>query len=236
VVPTGNFGNILAAYYAMVMGLPVNKLVCASNANNVLTDFIHTGIYNREREFQKTISPSMDILISSNLERLLYHLSNRDPARVRGWMTDLNQKGVYQIDTATRAGIDRTFWAAYSDDDETLETIRSVYERFGYLVDTHTAVGLSVYQKYATATGDTTKTVVASTASPFKFNESVARAIFGEEALRGKDEFELLQVLGEKSGVAIPGGLKGLDKKPVLYKETAAKEQMKDFVRKILGV
>lgn len=236
VVPTGNFGNILAAYYAMQMGLPVNRLVCASNANNVLTEFIHTGTYNRNRSFQKTLSPSMDILISSNLERLLYHLCGCDPARVRGWMSDLNQKGVYQIDEETRAGIDRIFWSAYSDDQETLETIRSIYLRFGYLVDTHTAVGLSVYQKYVAATGDATRTVVASTASPFKFNESVARAILGEEAVRGQDEFKLLQVLGEKSGVAIPGGLRDLDQKPVLFKETAAKDQLQAFVRKILGV
>ncbi|TEB12636.1 Threonine synthase [Pelotomaculum sp. FP] len=236
VVPTGNFGNILAAYYASQMGLPVNRLVCASNANNVLTDFIHTGIYNRDRDFKKTLSPSMDILISSNLERLLYHLCNRDPARVRGWMSDLNQKGVYHIDKDTRVGIDRMFWSAYSNDQETLETIRSVYQRYGYLVDTHTAVGLSVYQKYAAATGDVARTVVASTASPFKFNESVARAILGEEDVKGKDEFELLQALGETSGMAIPGGLRGLDQKPVLFRETAAKEQMKAFVRKILSV
>lgn len=236
VVPTGNFGNILAAYYAMLMGLPVNRLVCASNANNVLTDFIQTGTYNRNRSFQKTLSPSMDILISSNLERLLYHLSGRDPARIRGWMTDLKQKGVYQIDEATRAGIDRIFWSAYSGDQETLETIRSVYQRFGYLVDTHTAVGLSVYQKYVAATADTARTVVASTASPFKFNESVARAILEEGTVRGQDEFKLLKTIAEKSGMAIPGGLKDLDRKPVLFTETADKEQMKDFVQKILGV
>jgi len=235
VVPTGNFGNILAAYYAMQMGLPVNRLVCASNANNVLTDFIHTGSYDRGRTFKKTLSPSMDILISSNLERLLYHLTGRDPARIRGWMTDLSQKGVYHIDGATRTGIDRIFWSAYSDDHETLETIRSVYDRFGYLVDTHTAVGLSVYQKYAAATGDATKTIVASTASPFKFNESVARAILGEEAVRGKDEFKLLQVVGETSGVAIPGGLRGLNQKPVLFRDNADKDQMKAFVQKILS-
>lgn len=236
VVPTGNFGNILAAYYAMQMGLPVNRLVCASNANNVLTDFIHTGVYDRGRSFKKTLSPSMDILISSNLERLLYHLCGCDPAKVRGWMSDLNQKGVYQIDGDTRAAIDRIFWSAYSDDRETLETIRSIYRRFSYLVDPHTAVGLSVYQKYAAATGDTTRTVVASTASPFKFNKSVARAILGEEAVQGKDEFKLLQILGETSGLAIPGGLRRLDQKPVLFKETAATEQMKAFVQKILRV
>jgi threonine synthase len=236
VVPTGNFGNILAAYYAMQMGLPVKRLICASNANNVLTDFIHTGIYNRERAFKKTLSPSMDILISSNLERLLYHLCGRDPAKVRGWMSELKQKGVYQIDADTKSGIDRIFWAAYSDDQETLETIRSVYQRFNYLVDTHTAVGLSVYQKYAAATGDAARTVIASTASPFKFNESVARAIMGEEAVRGQDEFKLLQKLGEMSGVAVPSGLRSLDQKPVLFKETAPKAQMMDFVRKILNV
>jgi threonine synthase len=236
VVPTGNFGNILAAFYAMQMGLPVNRLICASNANNILTDFIQTGTYNRNRSFYKTLSPSMDILISSNLERLLYHLNGRDPARVRGWMSGLNQKGVYQIDQDTRSGVDRIFWSAYSDDAETLATISSVYRRFGYLVDTHTAVGLSVYEKYTAATGDKTRTVVASTASPFKFNKSVARAILGEDAVKGLDEFKLLQVLEEATGMPVPGGLKSLNQKPVRFKDTAAKEQMQDFVRKILGV
>ncbi|BAF60851.1 threonine synthase [Pelotomaculum thermopropionicum SI] len=233
-VPTGNFGNILAAYYASEMGLPVNRLICASNANNVLTDFIRTGVYNRNRPFQKTISPSMDILISSNLERLLYHLCGRDSARVRGWMEELNKNGSYRIDERTRNLIAGIFWAGFAGDDETVETIRSVYRRYGYVVDTHTAVGLNVYEKYRATTGDGTKTILASTASPFKFNESVARAILGEEAVRGKGELELLEVLSAASGVAVPPGLKNLAAKPVLHTKSTPKERMKETVRDIL--
>jgi len=236
VVPTGNFGNILAAFYAREMGLPVNKLICAANANNVLTDFIRTGIYNRNRPFHKTLSPSMDILISSNLERLIYHLSGRDPVKVRGWMSDLKLKGVYQVDEATKQGIDNIFWSASADDQETLATISKIYQRYGYLVDPHTAVALSVYEQYMGATGDATTTVVASTASPFKFNTSVARAVLGEEAVKGQDEFTLLKKLAEKSGTVIPQGLKDLDRKPVLFQEATGKNQMKETVRKILGL
>lgn len=234
VVPTGNFGNILAGYYAREMGLPVNRLICAANANNVLTDFIRTGVYDRGRQFKKTLSPSMDILISSNLERLLYQLSGRDHVKVREWMTDLNQKGVYRADELTHARIGKIFWSDFADDQETLETIRSVHRRYGYVMDTHTAVGVNVYEKYTAATGDPAKTVVASTASPFKFNESVAKAILGDDAVKGRDEFRLLSDLSAVSGLEIPPGLKGLDKKPVLYKETTSREQMKAAVKNIL--
>lgn len=234
VVPTGNFGNILAAFYAREMGLPVNRLICAANINNVLTGFIRTGIYDRVRQFKKTISPSMDILISSNLERLLYHLSGRDHAMVREWMEGLSKTGAYRVDKPTHARIGEVFWSDFADDDETLETISSLYRRCGYVVDTHTAVGVNVYEKYAAATGDGTKTVVASTASPFKFNESVARAILGEGAVRGKDEIELLEALSAATGMVIPPGLKDLDKKPVLHRKTAAKDRMKAAVRNIL--
>jgi threonine synthase len=236
VVPTGNFGNILAAFYARAMGLPVNKLICAANANNVLTDFIHTGIYNRNRAFHKTLSPSMDILISSNLERLIYHLGGRDPVKVRGWMSDLKLKGVYQVDEATRQSIDDIFWSASADDQATLATISKIYQRYGYLVDPHTAVALTVYEQYTAATADPAKTVVASTASPFKFNASVARAVLGEEAVREQDEFTLLKTLAEKSGAVIPQGLKNLEQKPVLFQETTDKGRMKEMVRKTLGL
>lgn len=234
VVPTGNFGNILAAYYAMEMGLPVNRLVCAANSNNVLTDFIRTGIYNRSRNFIRTISPSMDILISSNLERLLYHLTGRDPARVRQWMDDLNRTGSYQVDRPTRNKLQEILWSDNADDRETMETIRSVYQHYGYIMDTHTAVGMKVYEKYTHATGDTAKTVVASTASPFKFNESVVKAILGEEAARGRNEFELLQILSKTSGSEIPPGLKDLDRKLVLHKTTTARDKMAEVVKNIL--
>lgn len=234
VVPTGNFGNILAAYYAKEMGLPVHKLICAANANNILTDFIRTGIYNRERQFWKTISPSMDILISSNLERLLYHLAGRDHSRVRAWMTSLAEKGYYQVDAPTQARIGGIFWSDYADDRETMETINTIYQKYGYITDTHTSVGLNVYEKYIAATGDRTKTIVASTASPFKFNASVARAIMGENAVEGKNEFELLELLSAMSNLEIPPGLRHLDQKAVLHRGTVTKEDMKEMVKNYL--
>jgi threonine synthase len=236
VVPTGNFGNILAAFYAREMGLPVNRLICAANANNVLTDFIRTGEYNRERPFLKTVSPSMDILISSNLERLLYHLSGRDYAKVSGWMAELKEKGRYKVDELTRARIAKLFWSDCADDAATKETIQACYQRHGYLVDTHTAVGLNVYDKYTAATGDSTPTVVVSTASPFKFNESVAGAILGEDAVRGKDAFSLLDILAAESKMEIPHGLKNLEQKPVLHRDVVEREEMQEAVGRILGL
>lgn len=234
VVPTGNFGNILAAYYAREMGLPVNKLICAANANNVLSDFIRTGIYNRERQFWKTISPSMDILISSNLERLLYHLAGRDHEQTRAWMTSLRERGCYQIDAPTLGSLGSVFWSDCANDMETMDTINTVYQKYGYITDTHTGVGLNVYAKYLAATGDQTKTIVASTASPFKFNASVARAIMGEDAVRGKNEFALLELLSETSGLEIPPGLKNLDQRAVLHRETVTKEEMQAAVKRYL--
>lgn len=236
VVPTGNFGNILAAFYAMRMGLPVNKLICASNDNNVLTDFINTGIYDRKREFKQTISPSMDILISSNLERLLFELNGHDSALVNIWMNKLKCEGKYTVDTDTMNKISQIFWAEYSNEAETMETIKSVYSDYGYVVDTHTAVGIDVYDKYVISTGDMTKTIIASTASPFKFNESVVKAIFGDESTMGRSEFELLEVLSDKCGIAVPEGLKDLDKKEIKHKTVCEKEEMENQVRKILNI
>ncbi len=236
VVPTGNFGNILAAYYASEMGLPVNRLICASNDNNVLTDFIKTGTYDRNREFKKTISPSMDILISSNLERLLYELTGHDSERINDWMSKLKKDGVYTIDAETKKKISKLFWAGYSTEAETLKTIELIYNEYGYVSDTHTAVGIDVYDKYVISTGDMTKAVIASTASPFKFNESVVKAIFGSETMSGKTEFELLEILSQKCGLNIPMGLKGLDKKDVRHNTVCAKSEMKDNVVKILGI
>ncbi|MDD4170254.1 MAG: threonine synthase [Desulfotomaculaceae bacterium] len=234
VVPTGNFGNILSAFYAKEMGLPVNKLICAANANKVLTDFIHTGVYNRERHFYKTISPSMDILISSNLERLLYHLTGRDYVKTREWMTSLKDNGNYQIDEPTLARINKIFWSDYAGDNETMETIRSCFDEYGYVTDTHTAVGINVYKKYIAATGDKTKTVVASTASPFKFNTSVARAILGDAEVKDKDEFELLTLLSDASAMEIPAGLKGLEQKPILHQKIASIDNIQEVVQYIL--
>ncbi|MCX7708606.1 MAG: threonine synthase [Clostridia bacterium] len=236
VVPTGNFGNILAAYYAKEMGLPINKLICASNDNNVLTDFINTGVYDRNREFKKTLSPSMDILISSNLERLLFELTEHDAAPVRRWMEELKTKGVYTVDATIKKAISKLFWAGYTSETETLKTIECVYKEYGYVVDTHTAVGIDVYDKYVISTGDMTKTVIASTASPFKFNDSVVRAIFGEEAAKNKTEFDMLEILAKECGISIPQGLKGLDKKEVLHKSVCSKSDMKSKVEGILGL
>lgn len=234
VVPTGNFGNILSAFYAREMGLPVNKLICAANANRVLTDFIHTGVYNRERQFYKTISPSMDILISSNLERLLYHLTGRNHIKTREWMDSLKNRGYYQIDEPTLSVIKKVFWSDYATDNETMETIRSCFEKYGYVTDTHTAVAINVYEKYIAATGDKTKTILASTASPFKFNTSVARAILGNAAVKNKGEFELLALLSDASGMEIPTGLKGLEQKTVLHQKSTSKDSIKEAVRDIL--
>lgn len=236
VVPTGNFGNILAAYYAREMGLPVHRLICAANTNNVLTDFIRSGIYNRNRHFVKTISPSMDILISSNLERLLYHIADRDHNKVTRWMADLQETGQYQIDEHSKNKIQEIFWSDYANEEETLHTISTVHRRFGYIIDTHTAVAMKVYEKYTEATTDGTKTIVASTASPFKFNDSVVKAILGEQAVQDQDELQLLHVLAKTGGTDIPTGLKNLDHKPIRHKTITGSEGMAETVKDILGI
>ncbi len=233
-VPTGNFGNILAAWYAQQMGLMINKLICASNENNVLTEFINTGRYNRLRDFKKTISPSMDILISSNLERLLFEMSGRDASQVSEWMEILKSEGEYSVTEEVSRKTKELFWASYSNDTETINTIRDVYKDYNYVVDTHTAVGIDVYDKYVISTGDITKTVIASTASPFKFNKSVARAILGEETIEGKTEFELIDIIASTCSLKIPKGLQGLKDKEILHKTVCSKEAMIDVVRKIL--
>ncbi len=234
VVPTGNFGNILAGYYAKLMGLPVNKLVCASNDNNVLTDFIRTGVYDKRRQFVKTISPSMDILISSNLERLLYELTDHDAVKVSGWMKQLNEKGYYDVGPKVLEKLQQHFWAGWSSQDETLKTIECVYNDYHYVSDTHTAVGIDVYEKYVITSGDLNPSVVVSTASPFKFNESVCKALFGQKEIEGKSEFELLELLSKKSGWPIPEGLRGLDKKAVLHNSQCEKYDMKGMVKQAL--
>ena len=230
VVPTGNFGNILAGYYAKLMGLPVNKFICASNDNNVLTDFIRTGSYDKRREFIKTVSPSMDILISSNLERLLYELTDHDDKKVLDWMNQLNEFGHYEIGKSILSGIHKNFWAGWSNQDETLKTIECVYKDYNYVLDTHTAVAVDVYDKYVITTGDMTPSVVISTASPFKFNYSVCKALFGEEKIESKSEFELLEILSKESNMPIPAGLKGLDKKSIIHNTVCEKYDMKTVV------
>jgi threonine synthase len=236
VVPTGNFGNILAAFYASQMGVPINRLICASNANNVLTEFIRTGLYNRQRTFAKTISPSMDILISSNLERLLYELTGHDAVRVSTWLEELRTQGHYQVDGATAEKIDLLFWADFSTDDETQMTIRNTWEEKGYLLDTHTAVACNVYDKYRLATGDQTTTIIASTASPFKFGKSVAEAILKPELLAGQDEFAILKILAQYTGIPIPSGIRDLDQRTVLHTTVTSKEAMGETVLKYLQI
>lgn len=235
-VPTGNFGNILAAWYARKMGLPINKLICASNENNVLTDFINTGIYNKNREFKKTISPSMDILISSNLERLLFELSGHDGKKISSYMSKLVNDGSYKVDDEMKQRISEMYWASFSTENEIISTIKDIYDEFDYVVDTHTAVGIDVYDKYVISTGDMTKNVIASTASPFKFNKSVTGAIFGKDAVVGKSEFELLEMLAERCDLNIPAGLAGLEDKKVLHNRVCNKDEMRKEVRSILGL
>lgn len=236
VVPTGNFGNILAGYYAREAGLPINRLICASNDNNVLTDFINTGIYDRNRQFHKTISPSMDILISSNLERLLYHLSGNDAEAVNRWMSELKNSGRYNVGQPIIEKIKRLFWSGYTNDQETIATIKETFEKHKYLVDTHTAVAINVYNRYKAETGDNTPSVILSTASPYKFNSSVVEAIMGKQSVSGKNEFELLEILSEVSGTDIPKNLRGLNNKQVLHGTVVERENMDDVVKKFLSV
>lgn len=230
VVPTGNFGNILAGYYAKCMGLPVNRFICASNDNNILTDFIITGSYDRRRNFIKTVSPSMDILISSNLERLLYMMSDNDATKVSQWMKQLVEDGHYEVSSDIAKKIRAEFWAGWSNEEETLKTIELVYSEDKYLLDTHTAVAVDVYDKYVITTGDLTPSIVVSTASPFKFSSSVCQAIFSKDKIEGKSEYQLLKLLSEETGWPIPKGLIDLDKKEILHKSNCEKQDMKHAV------
>jgi len=236
VVPTGNFGNILAAYYAKKMGIPIGKLICASNKNKVLTDFINTGIYDRRREFYKTISPSMDILISSNLERLLFELSGKQDDKVSQWMGELKEKGVYQLDEETTERLQDSFWGGYATEEQTMEAIRNTYNEYNYVLDPHTAVGKWVYDVYKKETGDKRKTVLVSTASPYKFTYDVLRAIIGEDSIKDKNEFTLLDILSDICCKQIPDGLKNLESKPVLHDTSCTREDMKQVVFKFLGL
>lgn len=229
-VPTGNFGNILAAYYARAMGLPVGRLICASNENRVLTDFINSGIYDRRRDFVKTISPSMDILISSNLERLLFELSGHDAQRVAGWMSELVSRGYYEIDSHTREQVAGIFWGGYANDSQTLESIRCVWDKYRYLVDPHTAVGINVLEQYQYAAGDKAPTVVASTASPFKFSGDVARAIMPASELEGLNEFALMKAIGQFTGLTVPPALAELENLPVRHNTVTSQDKMPDTV------
>lgn len=235
VVPTGNFGNILAAYYAKCMGVPIAKLVCASNRNNVLTDFIRTGTYDRNRAFHTTISPSMDILISSNLERLLYHLSGEDDARVRDWMDQLKSTGRYTVDDDLRQKVADLFYGGCADDAETKATIHDRFAGSGYLCDTHTAVACSVYQAYRRDTGDTRPTVIVSTASPYKFAADVLDGVC-PGAADGLTGLEAMEALSAKTGTPIPAPLYGLSDKAVRFTKVCDPTEMEQAVYDALGL
>ena len=229
-VPTGNFGNILAGYYARQMGLPIGRLICASNENNVLTDFLRTGVYDRNRPFHQTISPSMDILISSNLERLLYHTTQGDTKRIRSWMTQLNSQGRYEVDAETLSEIKKNFWAEWVSETEARQAIRQVWEQEKYLLDPHTAVAWKAAETYEMKTQDDLPMVVLSTASPFKFADSVLPAIGDVEAATKNEPLELLVRLEEKTGWRIPMGLSELAFKALRHKQICKVERMPEAV------
>ena len=233
VVPTGNFGNILAAYYAKNMGLPIEKLICASNDNKVLVDFFQTGTYDKNRKFILTSSPSMDILISSNLERLIYLIAGCDSDRNAELMKQLAENGRYEITPEMRGRLS-DFYGNYASEDETAEEISQVYHKTGYVLDTHTAVASRVYRKYRAESGDRTKTVIASTASPYKFTRSVMDAIGGDNA--GLTDFELVDKLSELSGVKIPRAIEEIRTAPVLHDTVVETENMKATVKKFLNM
>ena len=234
VVPTGNFGNILAAYYAKNMGVPFGKLICASNVNKVLTDFISTGVYDRNRDFFATCSPSMDILISSNLERLLWLLTDGDDAQIRDWFGKLSKDGRYEVSPAVMARLQKDFAAGYCDDAQTKETIRHFHDEYGYTLDTHTAVAVKVYYDHLNQTGDTTRTLIASTASPFKFSPSVLEAVTGK--VPQGEEYDMVATLSECSGMPVPPSLAALREKPVRFSGVIRKEKMEQFVLSQLGI
>ncbi|MCR5527813.1 MAG: threonine synthase [Saccharofermentans sp.] len=234
VVPTGNFGNILAAWYAKQMGIPVHRLICASNRNKVLCDFFSSGKYDRNREFFKTTSPSMDILISSNLERLLFELTDKNADQVKEWMKELNTNGVYSVDAKTLKKLQMLFVGGFADETGVSKTILDVYDRTDNVIDTHTAVGFNIYNRYHQRSGDEAKTVFASTASPFKFSPAVMDALRGNGYSNGRSVETIIKELSEESGLEIPAGIKDLSSKEVLHKDQIEKDQMENKVEEIL--
>lgn len=233
VVPTGNFGNILAAFYAKNMGVPLGKLICASNENKVLFDFFATGRYDRNREFVLTSSPSMDILISSNLERLIYRITGNDTAETAGLMEALVKNGNYEITEQMKAQL-TDFYGGYADEKETAARIRDMYENTGYVLDPHTAVASAVYQKYVADTKDQTKTVIASTASPFKFTRSVMNAIDGKYDTMS--DFELVDELSRIGNIEVPRAIEEIRTAPVVHDNVCDKTEMKAVVKRFLGI
>ena len=233
VVPTGNFGNILAAYYAKKMGVPIGKLICASNENKVLYDFFRTGTYDKNREFVLTTSPSMDILISSNLERLIYRLTGEDAQKCAELMQSLGEGGEYTITDEMKKGL-ADFYGNYCSEEETKETIHNVYKNSNYVIDPHTAVAAGVYKKYLKDTDDHTVTVIASTASPYKFTRSVMDAVADKE--EDKDDFALADQLSAISGVKVPKAVEEIRTAPVLHDIVVDAPDMPDTVKKVLGI
>lgn len=233
VVPTGNFGNILAAYYAKNMGIPIKKLICASNENKVLYDFFDTGVYNKNREFILTTSPSMDILISSNLERLIYLIAGENDQIDRELMKKLKDEGTYEISGEMQQKL-ADFVGGYSTEEDVRKVIGETYKNTGYVMDTHTAVAASVYYDYLHRTGDGTKTLIASTASPYKFARSVMAAVRGEED--GKEEFEVIEELHQISGVQIPDAIEEIRKAQIMHTRECNTDNMKVEVKSILNI
>lgn len=233
VVPTGNFGNILAAYYAKEMGLPVNKLICASNDNKVLYDFIKTGIYDRTRDFITTISPSMDILISSNLERLLYLISGGDSDRINQLMELLREKGIYEITPEMKSRLN-DFYGGFASEDDTRIAIKKAYQSFNYLMDTHTGVAYHVYNKYKEDMGDDTKTFVVSTASPYKFTRAVMTSL--DKKYASIDDFELIDEMSRITDKSIPEAIKDIKNRTVMHKSICEKDEMEYRVAEILKI
>ncbi len=232
-VPTGNFGNILAGYYAKQIGVPIRKFICASNENKVLFDFFETGCYDRNRDFILTTSPSMDILISSNLERLIYLIAGNDADKNRELMQSLSATGKYSITEEMKSRLE-DFEGGYASEAEVEETIRRIYEKTGYVIDTHTAVAATVYEEYRKNSGDETPTVIVSTASPFKFTRSVMEAIEGD--IQGKSDFELIDKLSELANVSIPKAIEEIRTAEVLHDTVCDKEDMKAQVKQFLGI
>lgn len=233
VVPTGNFGNILAAYYAKNMGVPINKLICASNDNKVLFDFFSTGKYDRNREFILTSSPSMDILISSNLERLIYRICGDDAQKNAALMNALKEKGEYEITPEMREKL-TDFVGGYASEEECFAMIKALYDEFGYVIDTHTAVAAAAYKKYRKETNDQTKTIIASTASPYKFTRSVMKAI--DRKYDSMEDFALVDELSKLSNTSVPKAIEEIRKAPVLHDTVCEKDEMKEVVKKFLGI
>ena len=233
-VPTGNFGNILAGYYAYEMGLPVNKFICASNSNNVLTDFINTGVYDKNREFYTTVSPSMDILVSSNLERLLFAMSGSDDIVTKGYMSSLKTKGAYTVSDSIKSKIQSMFYGGYADEEATKATIHDLFEQQGYLCDTHTAVAVAVYDEYAGRTGDSTPVVIASTASPYKFSRAVLEAL--DMGDMPESEFDMVERLHELTSAPVPAPLASLRGRSVRFSDVTDKEDMQAVVLNALGI